>query len=221
MKGIKITLAIVLTLIVLIIVTSIYLVKRQEKLDKRYQQGIREYGSWIRGPESDEKARQTRAKYIERSLMIREGFEKWAKLHKNEIEQCLDPKSTEKELLSLYMLIPNDGKESGVDFNRINDPYSPGFLEEEGEGNKICFSWQAYKPKSKPEPGALSDIKNKFREFHDFSIAGSGGAGTAQIIVWVSGRITELTQRQQHIPGKPTLVYDTPIEIRPRYDFLR
>lgn len=168
---------------------------------------------------------EARAKRIARVKMIREHWQNWALEHKELLTQMLNAQPHDQAMLArVYNALPQDPLKPGI----------PGFSYADLNSNGVQFGWQPIgKIKQNiADPLLLAKYNasqnsigrrmlNDFAKHRDVELSSSMDIGPTNVTLWASGRVTEMTWIDGHVPGGPAFVEGEPQEIFPSYDFLK
>lgn len=170
-------------------------------------------------------------RHIERAIMLRDRWQPWAEDHRDLLTQMVHAQHSDAEVLGrVYKAIParpGRGNHSGEAGISNDDLHTQGAL----------FTWNASgkRPVQAPSDQAMTEqlaksniwfnerMQDDFSKYHDFRLTESVSTGRYHTILWVSGRITVMVDRDRFVGhGKPFEDYqEVQTEVSPMYDFLR
>jgi hypothetical protein len=206
------------TILVAVIVLSINWYLKTKEKNERYAKHYLEYDISIFSEESEQKSKERRDKFHAKLMEIREKYKADIFPHRDKLREIMKNR-TKENYKRIFSIIPT------------KPPYAlsePGAYLPNGIYNqsKIGFSWQLFRSQSDPD-SVMDQISLKpYMEKGDTPLSISSGAGRKQMILWISGRVTEKTMEDNPAIFKPIRV---PIpahiyvdrEIEPPFDFLK
>ena len=170
-------------------------------------------------------------RHIEQAKLLRDRWQPWAKSHRDLLSQMLHAQPSNTEVLArVYETIPAAP-------GRGSRPGAAGISHDDLHTAGALFTWNAFgkDPIQGPADPALLEqltksniwfierMRGDFSKYRDFRLTESASTGRYHTVLWVSGRITVMVDRDRFVGhGKPFEDYqEVQAEVSPEYDFLR
>lgn len=170
-------------------------------------------------------------RYIERAKLLRDHWQPWAESHRDLLSQMLHAQPSDTEALArVYEAIPAAP-------GRGSRPGAAGISHDDLHTAGALFTWNAAgkKPVQAPADPALTEqlaksnvwfnkrMQDDFSKYRDFRLTESASTGRYHTVLWVSGRVTVMVDRDRFAGhGKPFEDYqEMQAEVTPVYDSLR
>ncbi len=169
-------------------------------------------------------------RHTERAMLLRDLWQPWAENHHVLLKQMLQAQPSDAGALArVYEAIPASpgrGSRRGEAGISNDDLHTPGAL----------FTWNAgEKHLQSPSDPATAErltesnawfsnrMRQDFGKYHDFRLTESVSTGRYHTVLWASGRVTIVAERDRFVGhGKPFEDYEEiQAEVSPAYDFLQ